>query len=189
MRKDLELAIESIPRLWVRGNVLVLLAILVETLRKILWFAGLIRIDTLNNLFIGTSLFLSMVAGLDLLRTYVYISWANDLAFEFSLLEYSKETIAGINATPIKAQYIRPKNLMEGILLTSLTFLLWASIPIGISKIKKSLRKLGITDDLNTGICYITLVFGCKTRLENILGELLTRLDSITSNIPEIPLE
>ncbi|MCE4614904.1 MAG: hypothetical protein F7B60_05200 [Desulfurococcales archaeon] len=188
-KEDLESAIESIPRLWARGNMLVLFTIIVEASRKTLWYTGLIVNETLNNIFVGSSLFLGMLAGLDLLRVYVYISWINDLAFELSLYKYSQGIDGNFNAFLNKAERINTRNLMEGILMTSITFLLWVSIPIGISKINRSLGKLGVDKRLNKLTCYTSLLTGCKTSLEEALSELRNEFDNITLSSLETPSE
>ncbi|MCE4605849.1 MAG: hypothetical protein F7B59_00750 [Desulfurococcales archaeon] len=186
--EDIHKAINDIPRLWVRGNFLVLATILIEISRKTLWYTGFFSHDIMNNAFIGSSLFLGMLAGLDLLRVYVYISWISDLAFELSLLAYSQDSSSELPNSLNRVGFISVRNLMEGILLTSISFLLWISVPIGISKLNRSLMKLGIDERLGRLSCYLGLILGCKTDLRNILSILEKRLESIISILLETPL-
>jgi len=189
IKEDIEKAIGDIPRLWVRGNLLVLLTILIEISRKTLWYTGYISYGIINNAFVGASLFLGMLAGLDLLRVYVYISWISDIAFELSLYRYFQDSSDRLIDSLNRINRINIRNLMEGILLTSISFLLWTSVLIGVSKINKSLIKLGIDEKLHKSSCYFSLILGCKEDLETVLFTLEKDIEKIISIPQENPLE
>ncbi|MCE4609932.1 MAG: hypothetical protein F7C36_06115 [Desulfurococcales archaeon] len=155
----MEKSVRIVPRIWVRGNLLVLVVILMELARKVLWMLGFVQ-GFYNNAIIGLALFIGMIAGVDLLRSYAVISWISDLAFDASLSNIE-------NGESYSVKPISSKNLVTGVFLASASFILWASILVGISLANTSFRRLGLNYRFNQIYCYMTLMTGCRRELED----------------------
>jgi hypothetical protein len=176
LAKDLEDAVKNIPKFWVRGNVLVLAVILMELLRKILWINDYLQ-GFYNNAMIGGILFLGMIAGVDLLRSYVILSWISDLALDKSLLTFDGDDEFIVK--PISA-----KNLVTGVLLASVSYLFWISVLVGISYLNTSLMRLGSSRRLRMAYCYVTLMLGCRRELDGTFEYVVNRIMSPSAQFP-----
>lgn len=166
--EDLENSVRIVPRIWVRGNLLVLVVMLMELARKILWITGYVQ-GFYNNAIIGMALFIGMIAGVDLLRSYTVVSWISDLSLDASLSNI--EDGESFSVKPISS-----KNLVTGVFLASASFILWASILVGISLVNTSFRRLGLNYRFDWIYCYMTLMAGCRRELEDAFKGLADKI-------------
>ncbi len=162
-------------------------SILLEIMHKTLLLKGYIPSASFpDNALLGIELFIAMIGGLDLFRTYTILSWIHSMTSELLLSRGGVFPHVSANDYSEIARGIAPRDIVEGVLLTSLTFLGGVGVVLGVAlRLNKLARMTGL-NEVNPLKCYFTAMTSCKSYLNLLFPVLINGFEEYYSTGEEV---